>query len=67
MRVEIDRAKCSGMGICEAVAPKIFEVRDDGQTHLLVDHCDDEDIETVRAAVADCPTMALSLVEQTQA
>jgi ferredoxin len=49
------------MGLCEVAAPTIFEVRDDGQTHLLVDQLTDDDIPAVEEAVSNCPTMALSL------
>ena len=29
MRLVVDRAKCSGVGLCEAEAPDLFEVQDD--------------------------------------
>jgi ferredoxin len=41
-------------------APTIFEVGEDGQTHLLSEPSDD-DLPAVREAVADCPASALSL------
>jgi ferredoxin len=62
MRIEVDRTKCSGMGVCEVAAPTIFEVGDDGQTHVLVEHLEDADIAAVERAVVECPTLALSLV-----
>jgi ferredoxin len=61
MRVEIDRTKCSGMGLCEVTAPGVFEVGEDGQTHLLVDEISGDDIPMVEEAVSNCPAMALSL------
>ena len=61
MRIEVDRTKCSGMGLCEVAAPAIFEVGEDGQTHVLVDQVSEADIAAVEEAVANCPAMALSL------
>ena len=61
MRIEIDRIKCSGIGLCELAAPTIFEVGEDGQTHLLRE-LSDTDLAAVREAIANCPASALSLV-----
>jgi len=60
VEVVVDRTKCSGMGLCEVAAPTVFEVGDDGQTHVLVDPVPEEDIAAVEDAVANCPAAALS-------
>jgi len=60
VKVEIDLTKCSGMGLCEVAAPSIFEVGEDGQTHVLREPSD-ADIALVQDAVSSCPTAALSL------
>lgn len=31
MKIEVERSKCVGLGLCEAASPKHFEVGDDGQ------------------------------------
>ncbi len=59
-RVRVDRSRCLGTGGCEAVAPEVFEVGDDGVVRVLVDEADDE---AVRDAVHACPTMALALAD----
>ena len=72
MRVMVDRDLCEANGICAALAPEVFEVRDDD---LLYD-LDDEDYlhivapevpggraDAVRRAVASCPKQALRLAE----
>lgn len=61
VRIEVDRTKCTGMGLCEASAPTLFEVGDDGQTHVLVDRLSESDVMLAEEAVANCPAMALSL------
>jgi ferredoxin len=42
-------------------APTIFEVGEDGRTHLLREPSD-TDLSAVREAIENCPASALSLV-----
>ena len=49
------------MGLCEVAAEAIFEVGEDGQTHVLVDEVSEAYRAIVEEAVANCPAMALSL------
>lgn len=58
MKVVVDRNRCTGIGICDSIAPDIFEVGDDG---ALIVHGDDFDSEQVAEAVRSCPARALSL------
>jgi ferredoxin len=59
-RVLVDRERCVGSGTCEALAPDLFEVGDDGVVELLrPDQGGDEAV--ARDAVSACPTGALSL------
>lgn len=37
MSVRVDPTKCSGIGLCEMTAPVVFEIGDDGQSHVLVE------------------------------
>jgi ferredoxin len=32
MKIVVDRAKCTAIGICESLAPAHFEVNEDGET-----------------------------------
>ena len=59
-RVLVDRERCVGSGTCEALAPDLFEVGDDGVVELLRPAPDGDDAE-VRDAVSACPTRALSI------
>ncbi|MDI9951406.1 ferredoxin [Rhodococcus sp. IEGM 1305] len=63
MKLCVDRTKCTGLGICESLAPDYFEIDDAGQLLVLREHTDDRDIDDVRAAIEGCPTEALALVE----
>jgi ferredoxin len=61
MKVSVDFAKCTGLGICESMAPNIFEVDDDGKLLLLKDDITDDELQSVEEAVAGCPTEALRI------
>lgn len=63
MRLEIDFSRCTGLGICEAEAPDLFEVQDDGSLLVLVEQPDPSRRAAAEAAVAGCPTEALRIVE----
>jgi ferredoxin len=62
-RIEVDRDRCASTGGCEAAAPDVFEVRDDGVLVVLRPEPDGRDLPDVRSAVATCPTRALTLHE----
>lgn len=62
--IVVDWTRCTGLGICESLAPEHFEVDDDGQLQLLDENATPEQMEEVREAVAGCPTEALSLKEE---
>lgn len=57
----MDRAKCTGLGICEALAPDVFEVDDSGDLILLSDQVPDGGLDEVEAAISGCPTEALRI------
>lgn len=63
MRIVLDESTCSSLGMCEAVAPDLFEVGDDGALHLLVVEPTEDRRADVEEAVAACPTGALSIAE----
>ncbi|MDA3628824.1 ferredoxin [Saccharopolyspora sp. WRP15-2] len=64
MKVTVDRSKCTALGVCEAMAPNVFEVSEEGELVLLTETPGDDVIEEVRAAVEGCPTEALRLVAE---
>ncbi|WP_341230342.1 ferredoxin, partial [Nocardioides salarius] len=37
MRIEVDRDRCEGLGMCEAMASDVFEIDDDEVMHVLVE------------------------------
>ncbi|HZZ51241.1 MAG TPA: ferredoxin [Pseudonocardia sp.] len=63
MRIVVDYDKCTGLGMCEAEAPDLFEVQDDGSLTVLVEKPAESQREELEAAVESCPTEALSIVD----
>ena len=61
MKVSVNPTKCSGIGLCEMSAPTVYEVGDDGQSHVLKKEPSANKMPAVEEAVANCPTGALSI------
>ena len=61
MKVVVDFEKCTGLGICESLAPEFFEVNEEGNLLLLKEDIGDDELQAVAEAVAGCPTEALRI------
>ena len=64
MRIELDRNVCQGHGVCQMNAPNLFRLSDDDglaiqPTNPIPAEFQDEG----RAAVINCPELALTLIE----
>ncbi|WP_139979761.1 ferredoxin [Nocardioides litoris] len=66
-RIVVDRERCEGLGMCEAMASDWFEVveTDDGDetVSVLREEVPEADRAHVHAATQACPVLALSLVD----
>jgi ferredoxin len=62
-RIEVDRDRCIGSGTCEALAPAVFEVDDEGVMTVLHPEPGEAELSDVREAVQACPTRALTLID----
>jgi len=62
-QIHVDRDLCASTGGCEALAPDVFEIGDDGALVVHRPEPDERDLPDVRAAVSACPTRALTLAE----
>jgi ferredoxin len=61
VQASIDRDVCVGTGMCEATAPDLFEVGDDGVGRVLRSDVPTELVEAAREAADNCPTRALAV------
>ena len=57
-RVTIDRSLCNGYGVCEALAPDVFVLDNDGLAAVRQGHSEDE---AVREACDNCPMGAITI------
>lgn len=64
MKISIDRDKCIGIGMCEAMAPHVFSILDDGTLELLTEDSETLGSPEVNEAVLACPTLAITLIEE---
>ncbi|HEU4755153.1 MAG TPA: ferredoxin [Agromyces sp.] len=62
MRIEIDRPRCEGHGLCEEAAPDLMHLDDDGDLVIDVPEFGEAALDRARAAVRVCPVAALRLV-----
>ena len=62
MRVTVDRDICCASGNCEMAAPAVFELADSGDVQVHAAAVD-ANIDSVRRAISECPTQALTLVD----
>lgn len=61
MRVHLDRDKCDGLGVCESVAPAVFEINGNGVLEVLQEEPGESLRADVENACGSCPTGALSV------
>ena len=61
MRVVVDFDVCQSNGICEGLAPEIFEVRDDGYLYVLQEEPDASLRDKAEAAARACPVQAITI------
>jgi ferredoxin len=63
MKVVVDYDVCASNAVCMGIAPEVFEVRDDGYLYVLNENPGPELMDKVRMATNNCPTGAITLVE----
>ncbi|HXH58741.1 ferredoxin [Iamia sp.] len=61
MRVVVDYDLCESNAVCMAVAPEVFEVRDDDFLYVLQDVPPDDLRDKVTEAAARCPKQAITV------
>lgn len=61
MKIELDRPRCEGHGLCEEAAPELMHLDDDGELVIDMPEVEGDAIERAKAAVRICPVAALRL------
>ena len=61
MKVVVDYDLCESNAVCMAIAPEVFEVRDDDFLYVLDENPPEELRSKMEEAVRRCPKQAISL------
>lgn len=59
IRIEADREACEGHGLCEQVAPAVYQLDDEGIVVLVHDEIDESQQAAAEAGARVCPVAAL--------
>lgn len=63
MKIKADNKLCSGHARCNAAAPEIFTLTDDGYIGFTEKEITPDQLERARRGVRACPERALTLIE----
>lgn len=61
MRVVVDFDLCESNAVCMAIAPEVFEVREDDFLYLLAEEPSEDLRDKVEEAVRRCPKQAIRI------
>ncbi len=64
MRVVVNHDLCEGHARCVLSAPGVFQLRDDDQSYVLIEHPGEDLRPKVEQAVRFCPRQAITLIEE---
>lgn len=64
MKIEVIKENCIGCGACQAIAPSVFEITDEGVSEVKLDEIPKELEEETMDAIEGCPTSAIENVEK---
>ena len=63
MRLQVDYTRCTGLGVCESIAPEIFMISENGNLEVR-DPCPSQSLRaSIEDAIGSCPTEAISLID----
>jgi len=60
MKAKVDEELCIGCGMCENICPDIFELKDDGKSHVKVNPIPEEFEKCTLEAEKECPVGAIT-------
>ena len=59
MKAKVVRENCIGCGACQAIAPNIFVIDDEGLSKVVVEEVAETDVADCKDAIESCPTGAI--------
>lgn len=64
MRVLINSKLCRGCGLCESIAPEIFEIGEGMHAWVIMDPVPEKKRVRVDEAIKECPEEAITIIEE---
>lgn len=64
MKLRVDKDICIGCGACQATAPDVFEINDEGLAEVTVEEVAEELHEDAVDALEGCPVSAIEEIEE---
>jgi ferredoxin len=64
LRIELDRLRCDGHGVCEEIAPQVYRLDDEGELEILFDPVPEELAAKAESGARLCPVAALRTYRQ---
>ena len=64
MKLVVNKDICIGCGACQAIAPDVFEIDDDGLATSIVEEINDEVSEDAIDAKEGCPVNAIKEINE---
>jgi ferredoxin len=64
MRISVDYTRCDGHGVCESIAPDLFELNDQDAVTVKVEPIPAEREAAAADAVGQCPKVALTIIDE---
>lgn len=61
MKISVLKDACIGCGACQAIAPDVFEIEDDGLACAKEENCSENNKDDILDASESCPTGAIKV------
>lgn len=63
MKIQVDTDKCSGQARCEAAAPTVFQLNEEGYNDSDPFEVGEEQLAEASRGVLACPEMAITMID----
>ena len=60
MMAIVDQETCIGCGLCPSICEAVFELKDDGKAHVIVDEVPRDNEDEAKDAESSCPVSAIT-------
>ncbi|HBH2077010.1 TPA: ferredoxin [Clostridioides difficile] len=61
MKANVNQDTCIGCGLCPSICQEVFDMKDDGKSHVIVDEVPSDAEESAAEARESCPVDAIDV------